>query len=91
MRELVAATDAATWHDAALRDAFLGTLDYEVDVLQLLAAYRAMVLRQAQWHDTGSARRVRRSGRPRATRTEALAAAHVETLRRATSTTRRTT
>ena len=31
---LVAATDAATWRDAALRDAFLGALDYEADVLR---------------------------------------------------------
>ena len=46
MRELVPSTDAATWRDASLRDAFLGTLDYEVDVLRLLAAYRAMILHQ---------------------------------------------
>ena len=49
------ATDAATWHDAAMRDAFVGTMDYEVDVLRLLASYRAMILHQAQWHDTLSA------------------------------------
>ena len=71
MRELVSSTDAATWHDASLRDAFLGTLDYEVDVLQLLAAYRAMILYQGEWHDTRAdssydawsrrARRVRRA------------------------------
>jgi hypothetical protein len=52
MRELVSSTDAGTWHDASLRDAFLGTLDYEVDVLHLLSAYRAMILYQGEWHDT---------------------------------------
>jgi hypothetical protein len=52
MRDLVSETDAETWRDAAARDAFLGTLDYEVDVLRLLASYRAMILHQAQWHDT---------------------------------------
>lgn len=52
MRELVSSTDAATWHDASMRDAFLGTLDYEVDVLNMLSAYREMILYQGQWHDT---------------------------------------
>ncbi|WP_314507926.1 hypothetical protein [uncultured Microbacterium sp.] len=52
MRDLVAETDAATWRDASMREAFLGTLDYEADVLGLLASYRAMILHQAQWHDT---------------------------------------
>ncbi len=51
MRDLVEATDAASWHPGA-HDAMLGTLDYEVNTLQLLAAYRAMFLYQAQWHDT---------------------------------------
>lgn len=51
MRELVESTDAGTWHPGA-RDAFLGTLDYEVNTLQLLGDYRAMFLSQAQWHDT---------------------------------------
>ena len=61
-----------------MREAFLGTLDYEVDILQLLAAYREIVLRQGQWHDTGRRRPVRRSGRPRATRYRVLAAAHLD-------------
>lgn len=52
MRDAVAETDAATWRDPALRDAFVGTLDYELDVLRLLGAYRAMILHQGQWHDT---------------------------------------
>ena len=44
----------ATWRDPAMREAFLGTLDYEVDTLRLLAEYRELVLRQGQWHATGS-------------------------------------
>ncbi|MFH8250528.1 hypothetical protein ACH3VR_09220 [Microbacterium sp. B2969] len=52
MRDDVAATDASTWRDPAMRDAFLGTLDYEADVLRLLAAYREMFLEQMRWHDT---------------------------------------
>ena len=55
MRTLVAGTDADSWRDPAMREAFIGTLDHEVDVLRVLSAYRTMVLRQAQWHDTGSA------------------------------------
>ena len=54
MRELVAGTDPATWRDAALRTRFVDTLDYQVDLFVTLAAYRAMVLRHAQWLDTGS-------------------------------------
>ncbi len=52
MRELISSTDASAWHTASMRDAFVGTMDYEVDVLKLLASYRAMILHQAQWHDT---------------------------------------
>ncbi|GAA1983442.1 hypothetical protein [Microbacterium pumilum] len=52
MREKVSSTDAATWRDASLREALLGTLDYEADVLRMLAAYREMILYQGQWHDT---------------------------------------
>ncbi|MEU1972173.1 hypothetical protein ABZ477_10985 [Microbacterium sp. NPDC019599] len=52
MRDTVAETDAATWRDPALRDALLGTLDYQADVLRLLGAYRAMFLHDMQWHDT---------------------------------------
>ena len=55
MQALVEATDAATWRDPAMREAFVGTLAYEADVLHLLSTYRAMILHQAQWHDTGSA------------------------------------
>lgn len=53
MRDLVAATDAATWRDAGLRAHFVDTLDYQVNLFELLAAYRTMVLRHAQWLDTG--------------------------------------
>ena len=52
MRELVASTDAGSWRDAELYELFTRTLDYEVDALRLLTAYRAMILHQAQWHDT---------------------------------------
>jgi hypothetical protein len=52
MRDLVSETDAATWHSADIRAAFLDTLDYELDTLRLLEAYRAMILHQGQWHDT---------------------------------------
>ncbi|WP_137844212.1 hypothetical protein [Microbacterium sp. 2FI] len=52
MRDLVAETDAGAWHDAGMRDAFTAALDYEVDVLRLLTAYRAMILHQGEWHDT---------------------------------------
>ncbi|HET6968459.1 MAG TPA: hypothetical protein VFI44_09290 [Ornithinibacter sp.] len=55
MRDLVAGTDPSSWRDPAMREAFLGTLDYEVDTLRMLAEYRELVLRQGQWHDTGSA------------------------------------
>lgn len=52
MRQLVEGTDAATWRDPAMREAFTGALAYEAHTLTLLSAYREMFLRQAQWHDT---------------------------------------
>ncbi|BDV29857.1 hypothetical protein [Microbacterium terricola] len=55
MLALVEGTDPDTWHDPALREAFTSALAYEADTLRLLASYREMFLRQAQWHDTGSA------------------------------------
>ncbi|WP_230860112.1 hypothetical protein [Actinoplanes aureus] len=54
-RAAVAATDPATWHDAALRTRLLNTLDYQSDLYGTLGAYRTMFLRRAQWLDTGSA------------------------------------
>ena len=54
MRELVAGTDPTSWRDASLRQHFVDTLDYQVNLFELLAAYRTMVLRHAQWLDTGS-------------------------------------
>ncbi|MCG5454819.1 hypothetical protein PSH03_003983 [Micromonospora sp. PSH03] len=54
MRDLVAATEPATWRDAELRGRFTATLDYQVDLFETLSAYRAMVLRHAQWLDTGA-------------------------------------
>ncbi|MGH3763388.1 hypothetical protein, partial [Actinophytocola sp.] len=54
MRDLVAATDPATWRDPVLRQRFVATLDYQLDLFGTLAAYRTTVLRHAQWLDTGS-------------------------------------
>ncbi|MDE0547455.1 hypothetical protein [Microbacterium sp. C7(2022)] len=55
MRDEITATDATTWRDREMYDAFVDTLDYEIDTLQMLASYREMVLRQAQRHDTFTA------------------------------------
>lgn len=55
MRDAVASTDPATWRSQDLRERFVATLDYEVDLFSTLAAYRTMVLRHEQWLDTGSA------------------------------------
>ena len=52
MRDTVAGTDAATWRSPEIRDAFVGALDYEVDTLRLLSAYRSLILHQGEWHDT---------------------------------------
>jgi hypothetical protein len=54
MRDLVTGTDPATWRDPVLRQRFLDTLDYQVDLFTTLGAYRTTVLRHAQWLDTGS-------------------------------------
>ena len=78
MRDAVAETDASTWRDPALRDAFTETLAYEADVLRLLAAYRAMILHQGEWHDTLSSDAYAAWDADRA-EFEALAAAHIAT------------
>ncbi|MEW2428617.1 hypothetical protein AB0877_11430 [Micromonospora sp. NPDC047644] len=54
MRDLVAATEPATWRDADLHGRFTATLDYQVNLFETLSAYRTMVLRHAQWLDTGA-------------------------------------
>ncbi|GAA1787267.1 hypothetical protein [Agromyces lapidis] len=54
MREIVSATDASSWRSPEMRESFISTLDYELDTLRLLEAYRAMILHQGQWHDTRS-------------------------------------
>ncbi|WP_432976106.1 hypothetical protein [Dactylosporangium sp. CA-233914] len=54
MQETIAATDPATWRDTTLRAKLVDTLAYETDLLRTLGAYRGMVLRHAQWLDTGS-------------------------------------
>jgi hypothetical protein len=77
MRDAVAGTDAATWRDPALHDAFVETLDYELDALRLLGAYRAMILHQGQWHDTLSPE-VHAQWDADRVEYEALAAAHLE-------------
>lgn len=77
MRDLVTETDAATWRSPEMREAFLGTLDYELDTLQLLEAYRAMILHQGQWHDSLSPDAHAAWDADRAVYEE-LAAAHLE-------------
>ncbi|WP_347978234.1 hypothetical protein [Microbacterium sp. ProA8] len=77
MRDLVTGTDAATWRSPDMRDAFVDTLDYELDTLRLLQAYRAMILHQGEWHDTLSPDAYARWDADRADY-EALAAAHLE-------------
>ncbi|MCP2369890.1 hypothetical protein BJ978_000566 [Agromyces terreus] len=52
MRTRIEGTDASTWKDAALREAFVGALAYERSTLAMLGDYRETVLRKAQWHDT---------------------------------------
>ncbi len=76
MRDLVAGTDAATFHDPALREQLIDSLDYQVDLLGVLGAYREMVLRHATWLDTGEGRHVWSSARERF---DAAAAAHEAT------------
>lgn len=77
MRALVAGTDPATWRDPAMREAFLGTLDHEVDTLGMLAEYRELVLRQGQWHATGSSQ-ARDQWSAALERYRGLAASHLE-------------
>jgi hypothetical protein len=55
LRDRLAATDPRTWRDPALRQRFVDTLAYQADLFGTLGAYRTMVLRHAQWLDTGSA------------------------------------
>lgn len=54
MRDIVEAASPDGWREGA-REQLLASLDYEASTLELLGAYRAMFLYQAQWHDTGSA------------------------------------
>lgn len=55
MRDRLAATDPTAWHDPAHRTSFVNALNYQVNLFDTLGAYRTMVLRHAQWLDTGSA------------------------------------
>lgn len=54
MRDLVAGTAAGAYRDPSLRQQLVETLDYQVDLFGTLGAYRTMVLRHAEWLDTGS-------------------------------------
>ncbi len=54
MRAAVAGADPATWRDPLLRQRFLDTLDYQVNLFETLGAHRSAMLRHAQWLDTGS-------------------------------------
>ncbi len=56
MQDLIDGTGAGTWRDPALRQHLVDTAAFEVDLFRTLGAYRTMVLRHAQWLDTGSAR-----------------------------------
>ncbi|MEV4508792.1 hypothetical protein AB0K00_07520 [Dactylosporangium sp. NPDC049525] len=53
MRAVIVATDPAAWRDPVLRAKLIDTLTYEADLFGTLGAYRTMVLRHAQWLDTG--------------------------------------
>ncbi len=53
MLATVEATDPATWHDPALRDRLVHALEYEVDLLTTLGAYREAFLAYYSWLDTG--------------------------------------
>nr|WP_260173327.1 hypothetical protein [Nocardioides albus] len=54
MRRIVAGTDPATWRDPALRAELLASIDYEINLFQVLGDYRAMTMYHAEWLDTGS-------------------------------------
>ncbi|TYL46108.1 hypothetical protein FXB39_14400 [Nocardioides sp. BGMRC 2183] len=56
MRDRVAATDPTSYRDLALRQQLVDALDYQVNLFTLLSTYREMVLRHAQWLDTGEGR-----------------------------------
>ncbi|WP_207938792.1 hypothetical protein [Actinomadura darangshiensis] len=75
MQTLVNGTSPSSWRDPALRQRFADTLAYQVDLFSTLAAYRTMVLRHAQWLDTGSST-ARASWRAAEKRFRAAAAAH---------------
>lgn len=52
MQALVSDTYEGNWRDNTLHASFVDTLNYEVNTLEMLSAYRELVLRQGQWHDT---------------------------------------
>lgn len=54
MQAALADADPDSFHDAGVGRALVESVDYEVDLLQTLQAYRTMVLRYYEWLDTGS-------------------------------------
>ncbi|WP_454042873.1 hypothetical protein [Cellulosimicrobium sp. Marseille-Q8652] len=58
MRDAVSGTDPTTWRDPALRQQLLDAIDYEADLLTVLADYREVVLQHGRWlaTDDGAAR-----------------------------------
>src|SRR5690606_21096930 len=76
VRDTLAATDPATWRDPALRKAFVDSLEFQVDLFELLASYRTMVLRHGRWLDTGEGREEWAAARDRFT---SVAANHERT------------
>lgn len=54
MRAALADVDPSSFHDAATGAALKESVEYEVDLLTTLQAYRTMVLRYYEWLDTGA-------------------------------------
>ncbi|WP_432559260.1 hypothetical protein [Granulicoccus sp. GXG6511] len=55
MRAELARVDRAAFSDPADYDRLVESVDYEVDLLRTLQAYRVLVLRYYEWLDTGNA------------------------------------
>ena len=53
MLAAVSATDASAWHDPALRDQLVHSLEYEVDLFTTLGAFREAFLAYYSWLDGG--------------------------------------
>ncbi|MDO5500525.1 MAG: hypothetical protein Q4F67_12690, partial [Propionibacteriaceae bacterium] len=55
MRERLRGVDRQAFADPGDHDRLVASVDYEVDLLRTLQAYRVLVLRYYEWLDTGSA------------------------------------